>query len=64
MSAEIINLRRARKSKTRDEAGKQAQQNRVTFGRSKIEKNRSASELAREKKKLDGHQRDQIWPKT
>jgi Domain of unknown function (DUF4169) len=64
VSADLINLRRARKNKTRDEADKQAEQNRAKFGRSKSEKTITASELARENKKLDGHKRDEIWPKT
>ncbi len=38
MGAEIINLRQARKSKTRAEKEKAADQNRLTFGRSKQEK--------------------------
>ena len=64
MTAEIINLRRARKNKTRDEADKLAAQNRAKFGRSKVEKIISTSELARESKKLEGHKRDETWPKT
>ena len=36
--AEIINLRMARKAKTRSEAEKQAGQNRVKFGQTKAEK--------------------------
>ena len=63
MSADLINLRLARKNKTRDEADKQAEQNRAKFGRSKVAKMISASELTREKKKLDGHKRDEKWPK-
>jgi hypothetical protein len=64
VSADLINLRRARKTKTRDEAEKQAEQNRAKFGRSKSEKMISMSELERENKKLDGHKRDDTWPKT
>jgi Domain of unknown function (DUF4169) len=64
VSADLINLRRARKNKTRDEADKQAEQNRAKFGRSKSEKTITASELARENKKLDGLKRDETWPKT
>jgi Domain of unknown function (DUF4169) len=44
-----------RKNKSRDEAEKQAEQNRAKFGRSKGEKTITASELARENKKLDSH---------
>ncbi|AVA22059.1 MULTISPECIES: DUF4169 family protein [unclassified Rhizobium] len=38
MSAEIVNLRQFRKKQTRLEKEKQAEQNRVTFGRTKAEK--------------------------
>jgi hypothetical protein len=64
VSAELINLRRARKNKSRDEAEKQAEHNRAKFGRSKSEKTITTSELARENKKIDGHKRDDTWPKT
>ncbi|NKM72328.1 DUF4169 family protein [Rhizobium laguerreae] len=38
MSAEIINLRQFRKKQARSEKEKQAEQNRVSFGRTKAEK--------------------------
>ncbi|NKL32798.1 DUF4169 family protein [Rhizobium leguminosarum bv. viciae] len=38
MSAEIINLRQFRKKQARSEKVKQAEQNRVSFGRTKAEK--------------------------
>ncbi|MBY5703840.1 DUF4169 family protein [Rhizobium leguminosarum] len=38
MSAEIVNLRQFRKKQARSEKEKQAEQNRVTFGRTKAEK--------------------------
>nr|WP_316654918.1 DUF4169 family protein [uncultured Gellertiella sp.] len=38
MVAEIVNLRQARKQKARVEKERQADQNRLTFGRSKAEK--------------------------
>ncbi|MDL2397599.1 DUF4169 family protein [Rhizobium mayense] len=38
MSAEIVNLRQFRKKQTRAEKEKQAEQNRITFGRTKAEK--------------------------
>ncbi|WP_137157921.1 DUF4169 family protein [Rhizobium sp. FKL33] len=38
MAADIINLRQARKAKARVEKDKTAEQNRVTFGRTKAEK--------------------------
>ncbi|MGH6860136.1 MAG: DUF4169 family protein [Phyllobacterium sp.] len=36
--AEIVNLRRVRKRKAKDEADKAAAKNRVLFGRTKVEK--------------------------
>ena len=38
MSAEIINLRQFRKKQARSEKEKQAEQNRISFGRTKTEK--------------------------
>ena len=38
MSAEIINLRQFRKRQARSEKEKQAEQNRISFGRTKAEK--------------------------
>ena len=48
MSAEIINLRQFRKKQARSEKEKQAEQNRVSFGRTKAEKQltRSLNEKA------------------
>jgi hypothetical protein len=58
VSADLINLRRARKSKARDEAEKQAEQNRAKFGRSKVEKNISEFETSKLKNELDGKKRE------
>jgi hypothetical protein len=38
MSAEIINLRQFKKKQARSEKEKQAEQNRISFGRTKAEK--------------------------
>ncbi len=38
MSAEIFNLRQFRKKQARSDKEKQAEQNRITFGRTKAEK--------------------------
>ena len=48
MSAEIINLRQFRKKQLRSEKEKQAEQNRISFGRTKVEKQltRSLNEKA------------------
>ena len=58
MTAELINLRRARKNKTRDEAEKQAEQNRAKFGRNKSEKIISKIETSKLKNELDGKKRE------
>lgn len=57
MSAEIVNLRRARKAKAREKAVDEAAHNRATHGRSKAERNREAELAARAKSRLDGHLR-------
>ncbi|OWV78348.1 DUF4169 domain-containing protein [Rhizobium sp. J15] len=48
MSAEIVNLRQFRKKQARSEKEKQAEQNRISFGRTKTEKQltRSLNEKA------------------
>ncbi|MET3855208.1 MULTISPECIES: DUF4169 family protein [unclassified Rhizobium] len=38
MSAEIVNLRQFRKKQARSEKDKEAEQNRISFGRTKAEK--------------------------
>ena len=38
MSGDVVNLRQFRKQKTRSEKEKQAEQNRISFGRTKAEK--------------------------
>ncbi|MCU0884948.1 MAG: DUF4169 family protein [Beijerinckiaceae bacterium] len=58
MSADIVNLRQARKRKARAEADSLAAANRALFGRSKPE--REAQDSAREKaaRHLDSHRRE------
>jgi hypothetical protein len=56
--SEIVNLRRARKQKTRERQQAAAAQNRVVFGRSKaekrlIERERALSEASLEARRLD-----------
>ena len=53
--AEIVNLRRARKQKAREEAGKQAEQNRISFGRSKAERHLAEAEREKAARHVDGH---------
>lgn len=52
--AEIINLNKARKAKARIAAEGRAAQNRVRFGRSKLEKQQARIETETAAKKLDG----------
>ncbi len=56
--SEIVNLKRARKNKARAAAEAKAAQNRVTHGRSKVEKELAKAERQNAKRKLDGHKRD------
>ncbi|HEV2554784.1 MAG TPA: DUF4169 family protein [Bosea sp. (in: a-proteobacteria)] len=53
--AEIVNLRRARKQRARQDAEKQAQQNRIAFGRTKAERRLSEAERDKAGLTLDGH---------
>ncbi|MGO4403990.1 DUF4169 family protein [Bosea sp. RAF48] len=53
--AEIINLRRARKQKARTEADKAAEQNRISFGRTKAERSLSEAERDKAARHIDGH---------
>lgn len=57
--AEIVNLRRFKKVKVRDEAAKQADERRAQFGRTKSEKKQSAAEKALEARKLEAHKKDE-----
>ncbi len=52
---DVVNLRRFRKQRTREENEKQAQAQRVAFGRSKAERERSAMEAEKASRDLEGH---------
>ena len=56
--AEVINLRRARKARTRAEAAVQADANRAAFGRPRAEKQAQKAEADRLVRTLDGARRD------
>ena len=56
--AEVVNLRRARKERARGEAAKQADANRVAFGRTKAEKSLTAAERDLTTRRIDGHKRE------
>jgi len=53
--AEIVNLRQARKRKARMERENRAEQNRLVFGRTKVERQASSLEAAQRDRHLDGH---------
>lgn len=59
MTADIVNLRRARKAKARDDKRARADTNRVAFGRTKAEKEQTRAERERAGKSLDAHKRDE-----
>jgi hypothetical protein len=52
--AEIVNLNRHRKVQARQQAERQAEANRVKFGRDKATRQREAQEEARRRALLDG----------
>ncbi|MCW5747374.1 MAG: DUF4169 family protein [Alphaproteobacteria bacterium] len=56
--AEIVNLRQARRQKARTERERQAEANRLKFGRTKAEKTRERLEDARAQRTHDAHRRD------
>lgn len=56
--AEIINLNRARKARDKAASKRQAETNRLTFGRSKLERETTQKQADRDKAHLDGHRLD------
>lgn len=58
MSAEIINLRQARKQRERNEKDARAAENRARFGRTKAERALEDDAQARAARTLDGHERE------
>jgi hypothetical protein len=58
MTAEIVNLRRARKARGRAEAEAKAAQNRIDFGRSKAERTLTQARDDLAARRLDGHRRE------
>ena len=53
MSAELVNLRQVRKDKRRSDKEKQAEQNRLTFGRNKVERSLTQARNELSEKTLD-----------
>jgi hypothetical protein len=56
--ADVVNLWRARKARERAEAEREAQANRVAFGRTKTEKKLTQAEKDATRRKHEGHKRD------
>ena len=54
MTSNIINLRHARKAKVRAEKEKRARENRVKFGRSKAERQKTGKVIDIERARLEG----------
>lgn len=55
MTGEVVNLRRARKQRGRQEAEAAAAENRLRFGRSRAERELADHQEARAARHLDGH---------
>lgn len=53
MTGDIVNLRQFRKQKARSEKEKQSEQNRLTFGRTKAEKNLTSALNEKAERSLD-----------
>ncbi len=58
MTADIVNLRKARKARDRSAQKKRAEENRVKFGRTKAEREHAEADQAIQLRRLDGHVRD------
>jgi hypothetical protein len=58
MTAEIVNLRRARKAKARAEAQARADENRAKFGRPKAERELADRSKSHADRQLDAHRRE------
>jgi hypothetical protein len=56
--AEIVNLNRVRKAKARDAAETKAAENRATYGQTKAERARLASEKAKLRAVIDGAKKE------
>ncbi len=57
MSAEIVNLRRARKAKQRADSARKAAENRAVHGRTKQQRARKTTDRQRAERELDGARR-------
>lgn len=57
MTAEIINLNKARKARERAEKGRRAEENRVRYGRTKAEREQEDAQRELDTRRHDGAQR-------
>ena len=64
MTAEIINLRRARKAKQRQVAADEASENRLKFGRTRHERETERAKQSLDERRLDALRRDVDKPET
>lgn len=62
MSAELVNLRQARKARRRAEAASDAAANRARFGRSLVERSMAQRETTRAERAFDGHRIEENAP--
>ena len=58
MTAEIVNLRRARKARARADAKARAAENRAKFGRPKAERELTHQAKSQVERQLDAHRRE------
>lgn len=56
---EVVNLNKARKARDKAEAKRTADANRLTFGRTRSERQSTQKERDREAARLDGHKLDE-----
>jgi hypothetical protein len=58
VSAKVVNLSRARKTRAQNERKRRADANAAKFGRTKAERDAEAARQEAERKRLEGHRRD------
>ena len=57
MSGEIVNFNKARKAKIKAESSAKAADNRISFGRTKVERGLAKLDADKAARALDGHKR-------
>ncbi|MEQ9328630.1 MAG: DUF4169 family protein [Rhodospirillales bacterium] len=62
MSADIVNLRKARKAKQRAEKESAADANRLRYGRTAEERKKTDADRERDRSHIDGHRLDDTDP--